>query len=66
MFIAYGSFALILSNQFKVWVMWLLSAIMGFALAGVGLCIMHEANHGAYNKSQVYQLFGWFNHKHYG
>jgi len=46
---AYGSFALILTNTFNIWQMWFLSALMGFALAGVGLNLMHEANHGVYN-----------------
>ena len=50
--IAYGSFALILNNQFNVFVMWFLSFTMGLGLSGVGLCIMHEANHGAYNKKK--------------
>jgi len=33
------------------WVMILMWAIMGVAMAGIGLAIMHDANHGSYSKS---------------
>ncbi len=32
---------------------YLLSIVMGFAMAGIGLCIMHDANHGSYSKNPV-------------
>ena len=39
--------------------MWALYAVMGFGKAGIGLSIMHDANHGAYsNKSWVNNLMG--------
>src|ERR1700754_4372299 len=39
------------------WGMWGLAAIMGFGIAGIGLSVMHDANHGAYsNKSWVNNL----------
>lgn len=34
------------------WMMMLMWSIMGFGMAGIGLAIMHDANHGAYSKSQ--------------
>jgi linoleoyl-CoA desaturase len=42
------------------WAMWGLTAIMGFGIAGIGLSVMHDANHGAYsNKSWVNNLMGY-------
>lgn len=36
----------------KTWAVLTLFSIMGFALAGIGMSIMHDANHGAYSKKQ--------------
>ncbi len=36
----------------KSWAVITLFAIMGLALAGIGMSIMHDANHGAYSKKQ--------------
>lgn len=42
------------------WLMLLLCFIMGCGLAGIGLSVMHDANHGAYsNKKWVNQLLGY-------
>jgi linoleoyl-CoA desaturase len=30
----------------------LLAALMGFAMAGIGLCVMHDANHGSYSRNK--------------
>jgi linoleoyl-CoA desaturase len=30
-----------------------LSVLMGFAMAGIGLCVMHDANHGSYSKNKT-------------
>jgi linoleoyl-CoA desaturase len=35
------------------WVYFLLWTIMGFGMAGVGLSVMHDANHGTYSKNQA-------------
>lgn len=44
-------YALLLSNVFEsLWVMLGLWVIMGFGKAGIGLSIMHDANHGAYSQ----------------
>lgn len=37
-------------NNFMIFLMWVL---MGFGMAGIGLSIMHDANHGAYSKNQT-------------
>ncbi|MBL0743404.1 fatty acid desaturase family protein [Chryseolinea lacunae] len=42
------------------WAMWLLTLVMGTGVAGIGLSVMHDANHGAYsNKSWVNNLIGY-------
>lgn len=37
----------------KPWAVISLYAIMGFAKAGIGMSVMHDANHGAYSKNQT-------------
>ncbi len=41
-------------------VMYLMWVIMGFGMAGIGLTIMHDANHGSYSKNKkVNEAFGF-------
>ncbi|HLD02235.1 MAG TPA: acyl-CoA desaturase [Candidatus Nanoarchaeia archaeon] len=55
-FVPYG---LILSGIFSPWVMFGLAAVMGLGMAGIGLSIMHDANHGAYSSSpRINKLVG--------
>jgi linoleoyl-CoA desaturase len=35
------------------WVYFMLWIVMGFGMAGVGLSVMHDANHGTYSKNQA-------------
>lgn len=53
-------YALLLSGMFTAaWVMAGLCVVMGLGKAGIGLSVMHDANHGAYsNKKWVNTLFG--------
>lgn len=53
MFAAYFvPYFLIISNTFDSKLVWfLLACVMGFAMAGIGLCVMHDANHGSYSKN---------------
>lgn len=53
---------LIVFNVFDQKMMWLLMAvIMGFAMAGIGMGIMHDANHGSYSKNAtINRLLGYF------
>lgn len=37
----------------NIWIHYLLWAIMGMGMAGIGLSIMHDANHGAYSKKPI-------------
>ena len=56
-FIPYG---IILSGILPVYGMWACTALMGFGLAGIGMSVMHDANHGAYsNKSWLNQVLGY-------
>lgn len=54
-------YALILNGIISgTWPLLLAVVIMGFGLAGIGLSVMHDANHGAYSdKSWVNQLIGY-------
>lgn len=40
----------VVSSFIEVTAMWI---IMGFGIAGIGLAIMHDANHGAYSKNKT-------------
>lgn len=33
------------------WMVFFMYVLMGFGMTGIGLCIMHDANHGAYSKN---------------
>jgi linoleoyl-CoA desaturase len=50
---------LILSNLFNQWIMLLLSMLIGVGMAFVGMCVMHDGNHGAYSRRKwVNNLMG--------
>jgi len=45
-------YSLLSLNVFESKLAWLgISILMGFSMAGIGLCIMHDANHGSYSKN---------------
>jgi linoleoyl-CoA desaturase len=46
----FGLYIGILTLGLPMWAMWLMCALMGFAMAGVGMGVMHDANHGSYSK----------------
>jgi len=46
LFVPYG---LIMSNTLPPWGMLICAMLMGFGVAGIGLSVMHDANHGAYS-----------------
>ena len=47
----YGSYALILTNQFSLGIMSLLALLMGVCIAGIGFSVGHDALHGAYSSN---------------
>lgn len=50
---------LILSNAFNQWMMLLLTVVLGAGMAFVGMCVMHDGNHGAYSRRKwVNNLMG--------
>ena len=56
----WGSYGAILTGILPTWGMFLAWAIMGFGMAGIGMCIMHDANHRAYCKSRrLNRLIGY-------
>lgn len=50
---------LIMTQGYSTIVMWLCSLVMGLGLAGIGMSVMHDANHGAYSSNMfVNKLLG--------
>ncbi|MFL5752533.1 MAG: fatty acid desaturase family protein [Bacteroidia bacterium] len=45
-------FILILTAGFPWWGNMLLWALSGLGMAGIGMCVMHDANHGAYSSNR--------------
>ena len=51
---------LLVSTALNPWLVLLLWIVMGFGMAGIGLSIMHDANHGAYSKNK--HVNKWLGH----
>ncbi len=53
-------YALMLAGVIEsAWATMLSYALMGFGMAGIGLCVMHDANHGSYSKNKsINKLLG--------
>ncbi len=50
---------LILSNMFNEWMMLLLTVVTGAGMSFVGMCVMHDGNHGSYSRRRwVNNLMG--------
>ncbi|MEO6903335.1 MAG: acyl-CoA desaturase [Bacteroidia bacterium] len=45
-------YILIMTQGYSLLGMWFCSLVMGLGLAGIGMSVMHDANHGAYSKHQ--------------
>lgn len=53
-------YVFIMLGLLPLWGMWLGTVVMGLGLAGIGMSVMHDANHGAYSsKRWVNQLLGY-------
>ena len=53
-------FLIITETITNVWALWGLCVVMGFGSSGIGLSVMHDANHGAYSSnSWVNRILGW-------
>ncbi|HXP48791.1 MAG TPA: fatty acid desaturase, partial [Bacteroidia bacterium] len=52
-------FIVLLTVHVNVWIAAAMTAVMGIGIAGVGMCVMHDAVHGSYSdKTWVNKLFG--------
>ncbi len=52
-------FVLILTVPMSAWIAIIMTGLMGIGLAGIGMCIMHDAVHGSYSsKEWVNSVFG--------
>ena len=63
MFAAYlVPYFLLVFNVFDSKSVWLLLAVlMGLGMAGIGMCVMHDANHGSYSKNDRFnKILGFF------
>jgi linoleoyl-CoA desaturase len=63
MFAAYlVPFFLIVFHVFDNKMIWLtLAALMGLGMAGIGMCVMHDANHGSYSRNDKFnRILGFF------
>lgn len=49
---AIGMYALLIVGHPAGWIALLVSALLGFVLASIGFCVMHDANHGSYSNNQ--------------
>ncbi|WP_017733919.1 fatty acid desaturase family protein [Nafulsella turpanensis] len=52
-----GSFAAILTLNVSVWLLLPFALLMGLAMAGIGMSVMHDALHGSYSKSAAVNKF---------
>ena len=52
-----GSFAAILTLNISAWLLLPFALIMGFAMAGIGMSVMHDALHGSYSKNPAVNKF---------
>lgn len=48
----FGSYIVLLTVSMPLWAMWLLCLAMGLAMAGIGMGVMHDANHGSFSKNK--------------
>ncbi len=51
--IAFGSYALIISNTLPLWLAWLCCITMGIGFAGIGFSVAHDGIHGAYSSNKA-------------
>lgn len=47
----FGAYALIMTGSLAMWQMWVLCAVMGVGMAGIGFSVSHDALHGAYSSN---------------
>ena len=56
----FGSYAAIMFSGMSIWTLLALCGTMGLAKAGIGMGLMHDANHGSFSKNKtVNKIFGY-------
>ena len=45
-------FVLILTVSMNAWIAMLMAVLMGVGMAGIGMCVMHDAVHGSYSRKE--------------
>ena len=56
----FGVYFTLLLIPMPLYAMWMLTLLMGLSLAGIGMSVMHDANHGAYSSStKLNNLLGY-------
>ncbi|KAB2877641.1 acyl-CoA desaturase [bacterium] len=56
----YIPYTLVVSETVPVWLMLLFTVLMGAGTAGIGMSVMHDANHGAYSRHAfINKIFGY-------
>lgn len=54
----FTAYALLAGHTFESkWLWLLLSIVMGFAMSGIGLCVMHDVNHGGFSNNKLINKF---------
>jgi len=43
-------FILVFTISMNAWMALLMAALIGIGMAGIGMCVMHDAVHGSYSK----------------
>jgi linoleoyl-CoA desaturase len=55
----FGTYILVLTLGLPLWSLFLLCIVMGLSKAGIGMGVMHDANHGSFSKKPlVNKIFG--------
>jgi linoleoyl-CoA desaturase len=55
----FGTYAVIMTTGLPLWALFLLCIVLGVSYAGIGMGVMHDANHGSLSKNPtVNKIFG--------
>lgn len=49
----FGSYAVIMTTGMPIWALFLICVLMGASKAGIGMGVMHDANHGSFSKNKI-------------
>jgi linoleoyl-CoA desaturase len=49
----FGAYFLILFSGWSAWLIWSLCIFLGIVKAGIGMGLMHDANHGSFSKNRI-------------